>query len=228
MERLWIGAVSALWLGILTSISPCPLTTNIAAISFIGKRVGRIRQVLLSGLSYTLGRVISYIAMAGIVIAGLLTIPGIANFLQRYMNKVLGPVLILVAAFLLNWIRLDFRGWITGEKMHNQAERGGIWSAGLLGMVFALSLCPTSAALFFGSLIPLSVKYNSRILIPLLFGVGTGLPVLVSAFVIAFSAHSIGAFFNVLIRIDKWARWITGGIFLIAGIYFVLAYIVGV
>lgn len=228
MDNLWIESLSALWLGILTSISPCPLTTNIAAISFIGKKVDRPGTVLISGLSYTIGRATAYVALAFIVIAGLLTIPGVANFLQRYMNKLLGPVLIIVAAFLLNWIRLDFRGWISGEKMQDRATRGGFWSSGMLGIVFALSFCPTSAALFFGSLIPLSIQYNSIILFPVQYGIGTGLPVLVFALVLAFSAQSIGKFFNVLTVIDKWARSITGVIFLLTGIYLILVHLAGI
>ncbi|MGW8258007.1 MAG: hypothetical protein ACWGMZ_11015, partial [Thermoguttaceae bacterium] len=54
-EFIFFGVLSALWLGILTSISPCPLATNIAAISYIGRRVDSSKQVFLTGLVYTLG-----------------------------------------------------------------------------------------------------------------------------------------------------------------------------
>ena len=100
----WLAVGSALWLGILTSISPCPLASNIAAISFIGRRVGHTRQVLLSGLLYTLGRTATYVVLAAIILAGLLAADGVARFLQRYMNQILGPVPILVGMVLLGML----------------------------------------------------------------------------------------------------------------------------
>ena len=59
-------------MGIQTSISPCPLATNIAAISYIGRRVGNARQVFLAGLLYTLGRTLVYLTLGVILVAGLL------------------------------------------------------------------------------------------------------------------------------------------------------------
>jgi cytochrome c-type biogenesis protein len=224
VDGFWTGALSALWLGILTSISPCPLATNIAAISFIGKRVDRSRRILLTGISYTCGRMIAYILMAIVVVAGLLSIPGAAKFLQRYMNKALGPVLILTGLFLLGVIRFNLAASISGEAAVKQAEKGGIFSAGLLGILFSLSLCPTSAALFFGSLIPLSIKFSSKVIFPSLYGIGSGLPVVAVAFVLAFGMKSTGAFFNRLTIFELWARRITGGIFCLIGAYLAWIY----
>ena len=215
----------ALWLGILTSVSPCPLATNIAAISFIGKRVGDTRHVLLSGLLYAAGRTIAYLLLGIVIVAGVLTIPGISSFLQKYMNKILGPVLIIVGMFLLELIQFNLPGLVPGEKMQKQAGEGGVWAAGLLGVVFALSFCPVSAALFFGGLIPLATTANSSIALPVLYGIGTGLPVVVFAVLIAVGAKSVVAAFNKLTQIEWWARRITGGIFVLVGIYYCLTYI---
>ena len=226
--ELSIGMASALWLGVLTSISPCPLATNIAAISYIGRRVGNSRQVFLSGLLYAVGRTLAYLGLAIVLVASVLSIPQVSMFLQKYMNKLLGPILILVAMFLLGLIRISFSGPGTSEKVQKRAEAWGIWGALLLGVVFALSFCPVSAALFFGSLIPLSVKVDSSIALPSIYGVGTALPVLVFAVLIAVSAQSVGKAFNVLSKIEWWARMITGGIFLAVGVYFSLKYVFGV
>lgn len=229
MDALFLRAASALWLGILTSISPCPLATNIAAISFIGKRVGSGRHVFLSGFFYTLGRMITYLVLGVFVVAGVLSIPGLSYFLQKYMNKLLGPLLIIVGMVLLELIRLNISGGsMAGEKMKKHAEKGGIWGAGLLGIVFALSFCPVSAALFFGSLIPLSVKHRSSIMLPSLYGIGTGLPVILFAILIALGARAVGKAFNKLTQIEWWVRRITGGIFIAVGIYYSLTYIFGV
>ena len=225
MDTSFFGPASALWLGILTSISPCPFATNIVAISFIGKRVGKIRHVLLPGLFYTLGRVITYLALGVFITKGILSIPGASYFLQKYMNRFLGPLLIIVGMFLLGLIKVNLSVGPAGDTIEKHAEKGGIWGAGLLGILFALSFCPTSAALFFGSLIPLSVKYGSALALPSLYGIGTGLPVIVFAVLIAAGARSVGKALNKLTRIERCARRITGGIFVVVGIYYCLIYI---
>ncbi|MFC2131990.1 aromatic aminobenezylarsenical efflux permease ArsG family transporter [Bacteroidota bacterium] len=226
MDFLSVGILSALWFGILTSISPCPLATNIAAISFIGKKVGSTRNVLLSGLLYTLGRMLAYIAVSVIVITSLLSVPEIARFLQEYINIILGPILIIVGLFLLNIIKLNIgKGFGLSEKLQTKVEKRGIWGAGLLGFIFALSFCPVSAGLFFGSLIPISIKYNSYILIPLVFGIGTALPVIAFSFVISFSASYVGKIFNALTKFEWWAQRITGVLFILIGLYLGYEYI---
>lgn len=230
MRVLLFGSASALWLGILTSISPCPLATNIAAISFIGNRLGSTRRVIWSGFMYTFGRMIAYLSLGIITVAGLMSIPGAANFLQKYMNKLLGPLLIVVGVVLLELIRINISGWSPsgGGKAQKAAEKSGIWGAGLLGILFALSFCPISAALFFGSLIPLSMRHNSILMLPSLYGLGTGLPVITFAILIALSTQAVGKAFNMLTRIELWARRITGIIFIVVGIYYSLVYIFGV
>lgn len=222
-----LGLSTALWLGILTSISPCPLATNIAAISFIGKQVGNTRQVILSGLIYTLGRMIAYLLVGVVVVVGILSIPGISNFLQEYMNKILGPLLILVGIILLGLIKAIWSNMVGSEWVQSKTEKNGIWGAGLLGVVFALSFCPVSAALFFGSLIPLSVGVGSTIAYPLIYGIGTGLPVILFAILFAYGTQAVGKAYNRLRQIEYWARRITGVIFIIVGIYYTLTYTFG-
>jgi cytochrome c biogenesis protein CcdA len=227
MTAFLLAALSALWLGILTSISPCPLASNIAAVSFIGKRVSSTPQVLLSGLAYTIGRAVTYLALGALVVAGVLSIPGLSNFLQKYINKILGPILILVGMFLLELIRLNISWSLASDKMQGRVEKAGVLGAGLLGILFALSFCPISAALFFGSLIPLSLKHGSRFLLPSLYGIGTAMPVAVFAVLIAIGAQSLGAAFTKLTQIEWWVRRITGAIFILVGIYYCLVFIFG-
>ncbi|MFC1512197.1 aromatic aminobenezylarsenical efflux permease ArsG family transporter [Candidatus Latescibacterota bacterium] len=217
--------LAAFWLGILTSISPCPLATNIAAISFIGKRVGHLRTVLLSGIIYSLGRMMTYLAVGVVVVTGLLSIPSVSLFLQKYMIMILGPVLVLTGMFLLELITINLPGVGFGTTAEKLVGKGDILGAGLLGILFALSFCPVSAALFFGSLIPLAVREKSMILMPSLYGIGTGLPVLAFAVLIAVSAKSVGVVFNKLTAFEKWARYATGAVFIGIGIFLSLRYI---
>jgi len=228
MDSYTVALGTAIWLGILTSISPCPLATNIAAISFIGRRVDSPRKVVAAGLLYTLGRMVTYLVLGILIVASVLSIPELAMFLQQNMNKFLGPILIIVGMFLLELITIDLMRSNIGARMQDKAERFGIWGAGLLGLLFALSFCPVSAALFFGSLIPLAVDHQSSVVMPIVYGIGTALPVIVFAFVIALSTRMVGVMFNKLKTIEKWARRVTGAVFIAVGIYYTLIYIFGI
>ena len=228
MEPFWIALGSSFWLGVLTSISPCPMATNIAAVSFIGKRVTRPSLVLTSGLVYTLGRMISYIALGVIIVASVLAIPEVALFLQKYMNRILGPILILAGLFLLGTFHFKMPGIGVGEGLQKKVEKSGLLGAGLLGLLFALSFCPISAALYFGSLIPLAIDHRSAVLMPGIYGVGTALPVVVFSILIAFGTRFVGTAFNRLTKFESWARRITGAVFLLVGVYYILIYIFGV
>ncbi len=225
MTELIVGAGSALWLGILTSISPCPLATNIAAISYIGRKVGDARHVFLTGLLYTLGRTLAYVALAFVLVATVLSVPQVSMFLQEYMHLVIGPLLIVVGMFLMGLIELELGGGGMGQGLQKRVDALGIWGSLLLGVVFALTFCPTSAALFFGSLVPLSLQLGSRVTLPAIYGIGTALPVLVFAVLLATSAQSVGRAYNALAKIEWWARMVTGGGFIVVGIYFSLAFV---
>jgi len=220
-----LGLGSALWFGMLTSISPCPLATNIAAISFIGRRVDRPHAVITTGFLYALGRTIVYVVLAGLLVSSLLSAPTVSHALQKYMNKVLGPLLVLVGMMLLNLIEFRTRGSELGARVGRRAEQWGVWGGLLLGVVFALAFCPSSAALFFGSLLPISIKYESRLLLPLAYGVGTALPVILFALAIAAGAGAVARAFQQVAVFERWARTATGVIFIGVGVYFSLVFI---
>ncbi|MCK5804913.1 MAG: sulfite exporter TauE/SafE family protein, partial [Lentisphaeria bacterium] len=224
---IWIAMGSALWLGILTAISPCPLATNIAAISFIGRQVGNRKAVLGSGLLYTLGRALTYVVLGVGVMAGLMASGEVARFLQKYLVEILGPVLILLGMVLLGMIGSGASLNLAGDKLQERAAKGGILFAFPLGVLFALSFCPVSAGLFFGALIPLSLKHGSRLALPLVYGGGTALPVIVFAFLIAFAGEYLGKAFNRLTQIEAWVRRCAGILFILAGIYYCLNHIYG-
>jgi cytochrome c-type biogenesis protein len=216
----WLAMGSALWLGILTSISPCPLATNIAAISYVGRKVDKTRWVLFAGLLYTLGRALAYVAVALLVTRSLLAIPGVSLFLQKYMNLVIGPLLLIVGLLLLGLINFALSGGLNGATQE-RIDRMGIWGAGVLGMVFALAFCPVSAGLFFGALIPLAIKHNA-ILMSSLYGIGTALPVIVFAVILAYSAHLVGTLFKKMTAIEIWVRRITAIVMMVVGVYLIL------
>jgi cytochrome c-type biogenesis protein len=223
---------SAFMLGLITSISPCPLATNIAAISFLGRSVGNPRSTLFASLLYTLGRVVVYASLG----AGILLLlqggtesaaSGISVFLQRYMGMILGPVLILTGMLLLGLLELTVSLNIGGAGLQRRVEQGGALWAFPLGVLFALSFCPVSASLFFAGLIGLSTQHASPVLLPVLFGVGTALPVIGFAFIIAFGGRYMGKAFDSLTKLERWLRLATGLVFLAVGFYYTLTHIYG-
>lgn len=225
MESSIIPVFSVIWFGILTSISPCPLATNILATSYIGKHIDNSYGTLIAGFFYTIGRAAAYIAVSIIIIHSLLSIPEISFFLQEHMNKIIGPVLIIAGLFIMEIIPLSLKGFNLSRGIQERLSGGSVLGASLMGFVFALSFCPISAALFFGSVIPLALKYESKLLLPFLYGVGTALPVLLFAVIISYGSRYAGTFINKLSVVEKWLRNITGILFVVIGIYFILKYL---
>jgi cytochrome c biogenesis protein CcdA len=216
---------SALWLGILTSMSPCPLATNIAAVSFLSKRIAHPALVFVSGLAYTIGRMLAYAGLGWIIINSLLSVPQVAQFLQKYMGKALGPLLMISGLFLLEIITLRFPGVSLSQKHHNKLAESGAPGAFLLGFIFALAFCPVSAALFFGSLIPLALNSKAGTVLPFIYGVGTGLPVLIFAVAIALGVTSMSHWFHKITKLEYYTRRITGIVFILVGLYYAGIYI---
>lgn len=215
----------AAWLGLLTAISPCPMATNIAAISFLGRRVASPRAVLLAGLLYTLGRTAAYLGVAMIAVWGLMSLPHLSQFLQSGMNRILGPLLILVGMFLTGLISLPW-SLSLGSGLQDRVG-GGWWWPLILGVLFALSFCPVSAALFFGSLVPLATRAGSVVLVPVAYGIATAIPVVAVAILVAFGTRSLGSFFNAMSVFDRWARLVTGTLFILVGLYLTAVHIFG-
>jgi cytochrome c biogenesis protein CcdA len=226
MTEFSAALFSALWLGILTSISPCPLATNIAAISFVGRRISKTPAVLTAGFLYTIGRSIAYILVGSLIVTGLTANHEISQWLQSHMNRLMGPFLIIIGMILIEWLKFNLSFGSSGtEALQKRVETMGLLGALLLGFVFAMSFCPVSAALFFGSLLPLAVSNSSTIIFPTVYGIGTALPVFIFALLLAFGANSIGKVYNRITAFETKARKFTGWLFIGIGLYFCLKYI---
>ena len=190
MIQIALPFISALWLGILTSISPCPLATNIAAVSFLSKKVKQPKLVLYSSIAYTVGRMFTYAVLGAIILTSLSNVPATANFLQKYMNKIVGPILLVVGLFLLDLIKINIPSFSVSKDKQTALTASGVKGSFVLGIVFALSFCPIAAALFFGSLIPLALKSSYGIGLPFFYGLGTGIPVVIFALGISMGLKS--------------------------------------
>jgi len=217
----------ALWFGILTSISPCPLATNIAAVSYIGGQISTQRGIFIAGILYMLGRMLTYTVLGIALVSSTQSIPVVANFLQKYMNILMGPVLLLIGFILLDIIKFNTGNAAGGiaDKLQGRIQHLGLVGAGLLGIIFALSFCPVSAALFFGSLFSIAVKHASEIALPSIYGIGTALPVLAFAILMGISTRLVSKAYNKVSAFQLWARKITAAVFVLAGIYYCVTYL---
>ena len=225
------------WFGLLTAASPCPLATNIAAISFLSRNVGNSRRVLLSALLYTLGRTLVYVGLGVALLWAFQAVTGGAGSLkefasptsrhfQRYGNLAIGPVLLFIGMILLGLIELNISIGVGGSKLHERIAKGGAIWALPLGILFALAFCPPSIALFLSALV-ISLEHGSTVLPPVAYGIGTAVPVIAFALVIAFASQYVGKAFNAMTKIERWFRLITGVIFVVVGIYYTLMHIYG-
>ena len=221
LEHTNLPILSALVLGLMTAISPCPLATNITATAFISKNISNKKLVLLSGLLYSFGRAFSYTVIGLILYFGASKFY-IARFFNQNGEKYLGPLLIIIGLIMLNVIKLNFLGKLNfSEKLSEKFNNKGLLGSFLIGVMFALAFCPYSAALYFGILIPMTISSADGLYLPVIFAFGTGLPVVLFTYLLAFAAGSLSYFFNQITKIEKAIRTVAGVVFIITGLYYV-------
>lgn len=211
----------AFLLGLMTAISPCPLATNITATAFISKNITNRKKVFLSGIIYFLGRAFSYTTIGVVLYLGASKFH-IARFFNQNGEKFLGPLLIIIGLIMLNIIKLNFLGKSNfKEKLTDKFKNKGLLGTFLIGVVFALAFCPYSGALYFGVLIPMTIASIDGLYLPIIFAFGTGLPVILFTYLLAFTVGKVGVFYNKITTIEKVIRKIAGIIFILTGLYYV-------
>jgi cytochrome c-type biogenesis protein len=221
LENSTMPWLSALVLGLMTAISPCPLATNITAIGFISKDIENRNRVFLNGLLYTLGRAITYTTLALVIYFGADQFQ-FSGFFQRYGEKFLGPLLIIIGLFMLDIIKVNFPGMgkIT-SKMNNKTS-WNYFDAILLGIVFALAFCPYSGVLYFGMLVPMTVSSASGLYLPFVFALATGIPVIIFAWVLAYTVSGIGHVYQKVKTFELWFRRVIAVLFIGVGCYYIV------
>lgn len=211
--------LTAIILGLMTAISPCPLATNITAIGFISRDIDNSKRVFLNGLVYTLGRAISYTLLAVILYFGANQM-NVSMLFQGWGEKILGPLLIVIGLFMLDIIKINFPGLSKLADRIGENSKGNYWSTLLLGMIFALAFCPYSGVLYFAMLIPMTISSASGLYLPVLFAIATGLPVIIFAWLLAYAVGNVGKLYNQIKTFELWFRRVVAVIFILAGFYY--------
>jgi len=213
--------LTALLLGLMTAISPCPLATNITAVGFISRDIENRNRVFINGLLYTLGRAITYTVIALVIYFGADQLK-FGGFFQRYGEKIIGPLLIIIGLFMFDLVRINFPGFNKLTSRMQEKKRWGYLDALLLGLVFALAFCPYSGVLYFGMLVPLTVTSSSGLYLPIVYAIATGIPVIIFAWIIAYTISSIGGVYKKLKTFEHWFRRIIAVLFIGVGIYYII------
>lgn len=221
LENSSLPFLTALILGLLTAISPCPLATNITAIGYIGKDIDNQNRVFYNGLIYTLGRAVAYTLLAFIIYFGADRF-ALSGVFQKYGEKIIGPVLILIGLFMLDVLKIRFPGFGRLTQHFEKKQTKNYWDVLFLGILFALAFCPYSGVLYFGMLIPLTIKSASGLYLPIVFAIATGIPVIIFAWLIAFTVSGVGVLYNKLRMFEIWFRRVISVAFIAVGIYYTL------
>lgn len=213
--------LTALLLGLMTAISPCPLATNITAVGFISRDIENRNRVFINGLLYTLGRAITYTVIALVIYFGADQLK-FGGFFQRYGEKIVGPLLIIIGLFMLDIVKIKFPAFNRLTARMQEKKRWGYLDAILLGLVFALAFCPYSGVLYFGMLVPLTITSASGLYLPIVYAIATGIPVIIFAWIIAYTISSIGGVYKKLKSFELWFRRIIAVLFIGVGIYYII------
>ena len=226
LENSSVPVITAFILGLLTAVSPCPLATNITAIGFIGKDIENRHRIFINGLLYTLGRILTYTVLGFILIPILregASMFAVQKAVSQYGEILIAPLLIVIGIYMLDLIKLNIpKISINGEYVKKRTK--GSWGALFLGILFSLAFCPSSGIFFFGMLIPLSAAEAGGYLLPVVFAIATGLPVILVAWVLAYSVAGLGKFYNRIQVFEKWFRKIVAILFIAVGIYYAVMF----
>ncbi|HII76240.1 MAG TPA: sulfite exporter TauE/SafE family protein [Methanolinea sp.] len=218
-----IPLVAAFFIGLVMTFSPCPLATNITAIAFISKKIGDNRHTLLVGTLYALGRMVAYIGLTALIVNAGLNIQSISLFLQEYGEKLIGPFLVIMGILMLEIVDIPSiggQGWL--QKIELYLGEKGYLGGFLLGVIFALALCPFAAVLFFGMLIPVALKTGDAIFVPAVFGIATALPVIIISIVLVSGVNRVSGMMTAVQKNEKWIKWAVAAVFIIVGVYYIV------
>ena len=221
LEDSSVPLLSAFILGLMTAISPCPLATNISAIGFIGKDIENRNKVFYNGLIYTLGRAVTYTGLTAVIFLGADHL-SLSGWFQQYGEKIIGPLLIVIGLFMLDIIKIKFPGMSGLTKRFQENGTSNYWEVLLLGIIFALAFCPYSGVLYFGMLIPMTISSASGLYLPVIFAIATGIPVIIFAWLLAYTVSGVGKLYNSLKIFEIWFRRVISVVFIGVGVYYVI------
>ncbi len=212
--------LAAIGLGLLCSVSPCTMATNVAALAYVGRKASQRGYAMTTAALYTLGRMFSYTLVGVLIVLAGLEVNALSRFLQGAGARYLGPFLIVIGLLLLVIDRLPALSGGGGlQRLGAKFGDMGVLGGFPLGALFALAFCPYSGVLFFAVLIPLALRTTGGVALPAVFAIGTGVPVLVFGALMSFGVARATSVMNWLTRADRAVRIVVAVVFIGAGLY---------
>ena len=211
---------TAFLLGLLTILDPCTLMTSITAISYIDREINNRRKVLVNGLMFVLGKLTTYVLLSLPFLLGAQT-TGLQELLGRWGEPVLAGFMLLCGIVLL------FSGHHHHEHDHGisrmlqnaDSDTSWLWSF-ILGIFFAIAFCPHRLVYFLTMIdVTLTLPSTWNWLMPVVFSLGTGMPIMLIAWLVSYSAVNIAKLTSRMGTFEKWFRHICAILFLILGTY---------
>ena len=227
LDNSTMPVVTAFVLGLLTAVSPCPMATNITAIGYVGRHLDSRRKMFLSGILYTLGRMLAYTLLGAVLIYMMRcgkSLFHVQQFLSRVGEAFLPPCLIIIGVIMLVGSRLRLPG-INFSIAGKEGKMRGLWGSVQLGVIFALAFCPTSGLLYFGMLLPMSAAETGGYLLPVVYAIATGLPVVIVSWLLAYCISGVGIFYGKMQVLQKWLNVVVAVVFIVVGVYYGLIYL---
>lgn len=217
---MFLSLLTAFTLGLMTIIDPCTLFTSVAAVGYIDKEVNDKKRVITYGVMFVVGKVIAFMLLSVPLLLGA-KISAIEHLLEHYGEPLMAFFMIASGVFMLFAGHLHHNhdhGVISKIEKHD-GKSGALWAM-LLGMFFSIAFCPHRLIYFLTMIdLALSVAPTVSWLYPLIFSLGTGLPILLIAIIVAYSATGIARLTNSLHTFEKWFRYVCALLFIGVGVY---------
>lgn len=211
---------SAALLGLLIAVAPCPMTLNITAIAFISRNISNKKRVFSNGIYFTLGTLVSYSALAMLIYYGA-NLTKLSLFFQQYSQAIIGPLLLVVGVFMTGYLTFNSPSFSKIVQRFEKYQTFRPWDSFLLGFVLSLAFCPYSGVLYFGILMPLILSTSTPLLV-LAFSLAAAIPVVIFAWLIAFSISELGKVFKKANVLERWFRLMIACIFMAVGCYYII------
>ena len=228
-DSINVPLVSALLFGLIGATAPCQLSTNVAALAYLSRRVDDPRRMWGQTAAFVAGKVTVYLLLGGLVVGLGLQFSQLAQTAVPgavLARRALGPLLVIVGLLMLGLFKLRlsvgsrFSAWLE-EKAKG---RHGFLPAYLLGAAFSLTFCPTLFWLFFGLTIPLAIASPGGLLFSGVFAVGTALPVLGLAALLASGTVNVRQWVRRFKAADVWLQRVVGVVFMLIGLNEIVLY----
>ncbi|UPM56126.1 sulfite exporter TauE/SafE family protein [Gottfriedia acidiceleris] len=176
-----IPIIAAFVLGVVGTLAPCQLTGNMGVIMIISNDTLKKTIPWKNMFKFILGKIVAFGVLGGLTWWFGRQFSSNIVFLFPYTRKLMGLTIILSGLLLLGFFNKQLAKILLYKPIFRFTAKSNYF---IIGILFSLAFCPTMFSLFFFTLMPLSFTSIIGYLLPLLFAMGTAIPLLLFMFFI--------------------------------------------